>query len=129
MHVYFVPMVPDLERLLRAIEAEQVARWGKPSRFVFPNATNTGPDNGDTFVRTVFRPALLRAGIDRETITPETVRVRAGKATVKSRSRPATSSIRFAGRIYGTHSRPGCGRKGSASTVSARSLATVQTAP
>ncbi|TMB44817.1 MAG: hypothetical protein E6J55_07970, partial [Deltaproteobacteria bacterium] len=49
------------------------------SRWVFPNATNTGPDNGDTFVRTVFRPALLRAGIDCETITTETRRVRAGK--------------------------------------------------
>ena len=49
------------------------------SRCVWPNPTNTGHDDGDTFVRTVFRPALLRAGIDRETITPETVRVRAGK--------------------------------------------------
>ena len=79
LYVYWVDMNPDLERLLHTIEAEQVARFGKRSRWVFPNATNTGPDNGDTFVRTVFRPALLRAGIDCETITTETRRVRAGK--------------------------------------------------
>src|SRR5206468_2435260 len=79
LRVYWVDMSPDLELLLRDIETEQGARFGTRSRWVWPNPMHTGHDDGDTFVRTVFRPALLRAGIDRETVATETVRVRAGK--------------------------------------------------
>ncbi len=75
---YWVPMTDEVEQILRAIEAEQIARWGAPSRWVFPNAANTGHEDGAEFVRTVFQPALLRAGINRETVRRETKRVRAG---------------------------------------------------
>jgi integrase len=58
-----VPMNEDLYRELRAVEAEQIARWGKRSMWVWPNAQNTGPDDGDEFVRVVFKRALVKAEI------------------------------------------------------------------
>ena len=72
---YRVPMA-DLERVLRSIHAEQVARWGKPSRWVWPNAANSGPADAREFVRTVFKPALFTAGILRLIETKETKQVK-----------------------------------------------------
>lgn len=79
LRVYWVPMVDDLQQLLLAVLEDQRARYGKPSRWVFPNAANTGADDGAEFVRTVFHPALIAAGINTITEAIETVRVRAGK--------------------------------------------------
>jgi integrase len=75
---YWVPMVDDLERLLRAQADDQLARWGKVSRYVWPNAANSNHDDGREFVRTVFKPALFKAGILRLIETRQTTQVRAG---------------------------------------------------
>jgi integrase len=72
---HHIPMVRDVVKLLRAIESEQIKRFGRPSKWVFPNATNTGHLDGAEFVRTVFLPALIVAGIDRVTETNETRQV------------------------------------------------------
>ena len=93
---YWVPMVDDLERVLRDIRGEQTAR-GARSKWVFPNERNTGPANGAEFVRTVFQPALIEAGINKVIETTETVKVPAGKGyrTVNKVHRQVERSFRW----------------------------------
>src|SRR5579862_3963505 len=76
MRHFQVPMNNDLHRELRAIEADQVACWGKRSTWTWPNETNTGANDGDEFVRAVFKPALIKAGIVRVIEWPEPTQVR-----------------------------------------------------
>src|SRR5437870_518529 len=72
-------MVDDLERVLRDTRDEQAARWGKPSRCVWPDAKDSGPADGREFDRTVFQPALIAAEINKVIEMRETKQVRAGK--------------------------------------------------
>lgn len=76
LRVYWVPMNDDLGALLRAVYNGQVARWGRPSKWVWPNASNTDHENGREFVRTVFKPALVKAGIVKVVETTESKQVR-----------------------------------------------------
>ncbi len=97
LHVYWVPMVEDLNRTLRAIQEEQIARWGQRSRWVFPNAENSGPSDGRDFCDRVFQRALVRAGINTVCETTETKQVRAGRGwrSVQKRSRRVERTFRW----------------------------------
>ena len=66
-------MVAELRRLLLALPSLGASKW------VFPNTTNTGPESGAEFVRKVFEPALIKAGIHKVTVREEKKTVRAGK--------------------------------------------------
>jgi integrase len=65
-----VPINDDLLAVLRALPSRGRSEW------VFPNATNTGPEDGDTFNRLVFQPALIKAGLTKVIETRETKQVR-----------------------------------------------------
>ena len=52
-----IPINAELLEVLRALPSRLTSRW------VFPNEAGTGPLDGDTFDRLVFRPALVRAQI------------------------------------------------------------------
>src|SRR3989442_5393415 len=83
--------------LTLAIQAEQIARWGQASRWVFPNANNSGPDDGRVFCDRVFEPALIAAGINRVVETKETKEVRAGRGrrTIEKVKRQVERSFRW----------------------------------
>ena len=66
-------MVAELRPLLLALPSRGASKW------VFPNTTNTGPESGAEFVRKVFEPALIKAGIHKVTVREEKKTVRAGK--------------------------------------------------
>jgi integrase len=72
-----VPMSDYVVEVLRRLAIEQQARFGKRSRWVFPNATNTGHLHEPTFIEKVFDPALIAAGIHVVTERRKTERVRA----------------------------------------------------
>jgi integrase len=52
-----IPVNEELLAVLRNLPSRLTGPW------VFPNATDSGPLDGDAFDRLVFRPALARAGI------------------------------------------------------------------
>lgn len=91
LRYYWVPMVDDLHQLLLALP------WRGKSEHVWPNRTNTGHDDPREFVRKVFEPALITAGIHTVTITSEKVRVRAGKGyrTVTKKHRKVERNFRW----------------------------------